>query len=79
MGGYDPDKLESMLSASSKTLNSVTKGGHPPPKASIQRLLELNKDDLLQLPGGQFDMVNFRRNPVDSPWVGQLHQVCLFL
>ena len=27
--------------------------------------------------GGQNEIVNFRRNPVDSPWVGELHQVLL--
>ena len=36
----------------------------------------MHEKDVLTLPGSeQCQMVNFRRNPVDSPWAGELHQV----
>lgn len=77
VGGYDPTKLEAMISACCSTLNTKAAGAGGAPKAIIEKLLEGHKEDVLSLPGGEHEMVNFRRNPVDSPWVGELHQVLL--
>eukprot|EP00802_Teleaulax_amphioxeia_P025058 Tamp_25852.p1 GENE.Tamp_25852~~Tamp_25852.p1 ORF type:complete len:123 (-),score=12.57 Tamp_25852:239-607(-) len=65
-----------MLSACCKTLNA--KGTAGPPKAIVEKLFSMHEKDVLTLPGSeQCQMVNFRRNPVDSPWAGELHQVLL--
>ena len=42
----------------------------------MEKLFSMHEKDVLTLPGSeQCQMVNFRRNPVDSPWAGELHQV----
>ena len=81
LGDYDPGTLTDMLAANCQALHEPRHGGRSAKSASAQGLVDGiladEGSDVLRLPGGANEIVNFRRNPVDSPWVGELHQVLL--